>query len=69
MTNLNDKQIWYEKEVKAIENKFTEQLDDCEKELDVEMKTAYDVEIQSRMLYQSREERRRIGKGIKRYHR
>ena len=67
MNTLNDKEIWYEEEVKTIEDNYTEQLDACEKELDVGIEKTCDVEIQSRLLRQSREERRRTSKRIKRY--
>ena len=58
--------MWYEEEVKAIENQYTQQIENCEIELDVNMSIKYDIEIQSRLFYQSREERRRISKRIKR---
>ena len=63
---LNNQSIWYEEEVKAIENQYTQQIENCEIELDVNMSIKYDIEIQSRLFYQSREERRRISKRIKR---
>ena len=63
---LNNQSIWYEEEVKAIENQYTQQIENCEIELDVNMRMKYDIEIQSRLFYQSREERRRISKRIKR---
>ena len=63
---LNNQSIWYEEEVKAIENQYTQQIENCETELDVNMRIECDIEIQSRLFYQSREERRRISKRIKR---
>ena len=63
---LNNQSIWYEEEVKAIENQYTQQIENCEIELDVNMRMKCDIEIQSRLFYQSREERRRISKRIKR---
>ena len=63
---LNNQSIWYEEEVKAIENQYTQQIENCETELDVNMRIKCDIEIQSRLFYQSREERRRISKRIKR---
>ena len=63
---LNNQSIWYEEEVKAIENQYTQQIENCEIELDVNMSIKCDIEIQSRLFYQSREERRRISKRIKR---
>ena len=63
---LNNQSIWYEEEVKAIENQYTQQIENCEIELDVNMRIECDIEIQSRLFYQSREERRRISKRIKR---
>ena len=63
---LNNQSIWYEEEVKAIENQYTQQIENCEIELDVNMRMKYDIEIQSRLFYQSREERRIISKRIKR---
>ena len=63
---LNNQSIWYEEEVKAIENQYTQQIENCEIELDVNMSIKCDIEIESRLFYQSREERRRISKRIKR---
>ena len=63
---LNNQSIWYEEEVKAIENQYTQEIENCEIELDVNMRIECDIEIQSRLFYQSREERRRISKRIKR---
>lgn len=42
---LNNQSIWYEEEVKAIENQYTQQIENCEIELDVNMRMKCDLEI------------------------
>ena len=42
---LNNQSIWYEEEVKAIENQYAQQIENCEIELDVNMSIKYDIEI------------------------
>ena len=58
---LTEIQNWYEEEVKKVEDSYTEQLEQCEKELEViVLKVSYE-EIPIGLFCKSREE----GRGIR----